>query len=210
MRLLITALFIFFINSSLSSQSFIKDCSDKKKESLNAILEQYNKGDTAGITEKFVRMMNDWGQCLIGKPINELSLETLSGQIFDEKSFKGKVVIINFWFTGCASCIIEMPALNRLVKEFHDSSVIFIGLTFDSKAKLEPFLEKVKFDFSIVGDSKDIIDLFGVNGYPTTIAIDKSQIIRKMWMGGGATNELINKEAYEKGKSIISELLKAQ
>ena len=42
-------------------------------------------------------------------------VKTIGGKRLTLAELQGKVVVINFWFIGCAPCISEMPALNKLV-----------------------------------------------------------------------------------------------
>ena len=63
--------------------------------------------------------------------------------------------MINLWFTSCYPCIAELPALNRLAKEYKDKDVVFIGLSLDSKKMLDrDFFPNYKFDFKIVADAR--------------------------------------------------------
>src|ERR687893_223477 len=64
------------------------------------------------------------------------SLTSMDGKKFELASLRGKVVVINFWFTGCPPCIEEMPKLNELVEKFKDKDVVFIAPTWDNEATL--------------------------------------------------------------------------
>ncbi len=75
-------------------------------------------------------------------PIESFKDET--GKVFLPEHLKGKLSIINFWFTSCPPCIEEIPDLYKLKKEFGDS-VNFIAITFESRKKVEKFLETTIF-----------------------------------------------------------------
>lgn len=210
MKIGLTGVFVFLFHCIVVAQSDIQKCGDKKNEEFQKLLKSAANKDSVEVwRRRFIQMDKDWEECLVGKSIADLTFLSLSGQKFDAKNLEGKVVVINFWFIACTPCMTELPALNRLVAEYKDSSVVFLGLTYDGRMKLDPFLAKVKFDFSIIPDSKDINDLFGINEYPTTLIIDKNKIIRKIWIGAG-TIENAKTEAYLKAKPIIDELLKAE
>jgi len=85
--------------------------------------------------------------------------------------------VLNFWFIGCKPCVEEIPDLNRIQEKFKDKDVVFLAVTFDSKKKLEEFVKKKPFNFTLVPDSMKIIRQFYVNSYPTTMLIDKDRKI---------------------------------
>ncbi|HET9824640.1 MAG TPA: TlpA disulfide reductase family protein [Chitinophagaceae bacterium] len=72
-------------------------------------------------------------------------------------------------------CIAEMPALKRLVEEYKDAGIIFLGVTLNDNATLRKrFLPKHRFDFVIIPDAQNIEDLFGVVVPPTIFMFDQS------------------------------------
>lgn len=69
----------------------------------------------------------------VGGPAPELELLKLlqapEGIKIDSNSLKGKVVVLEFWATWCAPCIVAMPHLNELADKFKDRPVRFISIT---------------------------------------------------------------------------------
>ena len=112
-----------------------------------------------------------------GTVLKELNFKDSNGNNFTLDSLKGKVIVLNFWFIGCKPCVEEIPDLNRIQEKFKDKDVVFLAVTFDSKKKLEEFVKKKPFNFTLVPDNMKIIRQFYVNSYPTTILIDKDRKI---------------------------------
>ena len=112
-----------------------------------------------------------------GTVLKELNFKDSNGNNFTLDSLKGKVIVLNFWFIGCKPCVEEIPDLNRIQEKFKDKEVVFLAVTFDSKKKLEEFVKKKPFNFTLVPDSMNIIRQFYVNSYPTTMLIDKDRKI---------------------------------
>ena len=119
---------------------------------------------------------------LEGKPIKPFSLKTLNDVIISESTVKGKVTVLNFWYTGCKPCIREMPDLNKLVDKYH-KSVNFIAPTFDSAERVEAFMKKREFKYVPLLDSKSFNESLGINVYPTHLIIDQEGIVRKVIFG---------------------------
>lgn len=100
----------------------------------------------------------------------------LNGKIYDAETCKGKIVVLNFWFIHCASCLQEMPQLNKLVLKYKDrKDIVFVSLALDNAAQLKSFLSKNKFDYAVVPDmSKYIYDTIQINTFPTHIILDRN------------------------------------
>lgn len=110
----------------------------------------------------------------MGAKAPEFSGTDLRGNAVSLKALRGKTVILNFWFTSCAPCLAEIPELNNLVAKYKDdSSVTFLALTYNSPEDVNIFLKHKDFKFNIVAGRSDIIDQYGIAGYPTSIVIDK-------------------------------------
>ncbi|MGK0389630.1 MAG: peroxiredoxin [Maribacter sp.] len=112
------------------------------------------------------------------------SIADMNGNVVNLDSLKGKVVVLNFWFTRCNPCIEEMRELNGLVKQYKDNEdVVFLAPTFDDKATVTTFLKKKTFDYTILPDAKSILDEYIVMGYPSNLVLDKKGDIQYQSMG---------------------------
>ena len=77
------------------------------------------------------------------KPLPGFSYVDLNGKNYTPENCKGKIIVLNFWFIHCNSCVAEMPELNQMVNSYKDrNDILFISMAFDSKNKLEEFLKK--------------------------------------------------------------------
>ncbi|GLS84851.1 TlpA family protein disulfide reductase [Paraferrimonas haliotis] len=65
------------------------------------------------------------------------------GKELSVDSFKGKVVMINYWATWCPPCIREIPALKKLEQSVNDDDFVFLPVSIDleGKAKVDQFLK---------------------------------------------------------------------
>lgn len=109
--------------------------------------------------------------------LDELTLTDIKGEVHTLETLKDKIIVIDFWFINCGSCIKEMPDLNTLKAEFETEDIEWFGVTYDPKDKVERFLERIKFDYTIVPDSKHLTDRFDIRFYPTTLIIDTNKKI---------------------------------
>lgn len=112
-----------------------------------------------------------------GTVLKKLNFKDFKDKEYTLDSLNGKVIVLNFWFIGCTPCVKEIPDLNKIQEKFKDKDVSFFAITFDSKKSLNEFVKKKQFDFVLVPESREIINQFYVNSYPTTIIIDKERKI---------------------------------
>lgn len=82
-----------------------------------------------------------------------LVLRDLQGANHDLASYRGKVVLINFWATWCEPCRDEMPAMQQLKRKLagRPFEVLAVNLA-ESESKISDFLRRFPLDFTIMLD----------------------------------------------------------
>ncbi|HEX6192977.1 MAG TPA: TlpA disulfide reductase family protein [Chitinophagaceae bacterium] len=150
-----------------------------------------------------------WIDCVNEKEIPSFSVKTLKDEKIKSKDLEGKIVVLNFWFIDCLPCIKELPALNRLVREYGKyKDVVFLSITWESKERIEKdFYSKYKLDFKVAANAQNVIDLFGKTGYPTTYVVGRDGHIKNAWLGG-PIDDTAETEAYNRIKPVLDNLLK--
>jgi peroxiredoxin len=157
--------------------------------------------------QKLQQNYDNWAECIKGQKAPLSAFQTLDGESYDMATLSGKVLVVNFWFMSCAPCVAEMPALNKLVKEYKGKNVLFLGFSSDKAASLKPaFFENHPFDFKIIADARNIIIPFHTNSFPTTYIVDQRGIIHQAWIGF-VGNGMDSLAPYHKAKSAIDDLL---
>jgi uncharacterized protein (TIGR03435 family) len=101
-----------------------------------------------------------------GPPLGEVSWDKL----------KGKVVVVEFWDTGCGPCRQAIPHLNELVDQFNRRSVVFLSISDDNADYLRGFLQRrpIKGCLALDGPFTPTKAAFGVNSIPITFIVDES------------------------------------
>jgi thiol-disulfide isomerase/thioredoxin len=143
---------------------------------------------------------------LTGKPIPAFNFEDMEGNFIASESLKGKVVLINLWFTKCAPCIKEMPELNKLMQDYKNQDVVFLSIAPEDKPTIKKFLKKYKFDFPVLPKNINYIESIS-NVMPVNIIIDKNGIVRK-YMGGIPVRMVTNANG-ERTETIDSSSIRA-
>lgn len=134
---------------------------------------------------------------------------TLKGETINKASLKGKIVVFNFWFIGCAPCVAELPALNKLAEEYK-KEVVFIAFGNSNKERtLNEFLPKHAFDYHLVADAKAYADKFMVSVWPVNMVFDGNGVLKYVSLGG-YTDERAKTAVYNNVSPILRELIRAK
>lgn len=131
-------------------------------------------------------------------------LKDVEGKVISSETFKGKVVVVDFWATWCPPCRAEIPGYIELQKKYGKDGLVIIGVSLDQKgpAVVKPFMEKFGINYQVVMGDDDISAAFGgMDAIPTTFIIDRTGIVRDRKVGAEPT------EHYE--KRIVALLKKA-
>lgn len=121
------------------------------------------------------------------------SLQTIEGDVITVDDLIGKPTIVNFWHTACGPCIKEMPILNQIKKEY-EGKVNFIAITFETKEKVEKFLNVRKFEFTHIINAADFMNSIQIKEFPKTFYLDKAGIVKKI---EGAISDEQKKDSIE-------------
>lgn len=118
-----------------------------------------------------------------GEPFPDFELTDIDGNTFTKDQLKGKIFLVNFWFTRCKPCIMEMPEMNEMVEEFQDNDIVFLAPTFDDEVQVRKFLSKRDFTYQSIPDVKDFCVEMNVRSYPTHFVVNREGIIDKVVIG---------------------------
>jgi thiol-disulfide isomerase/thioredoxin len=136
-------------------------------------------------------------------PAPEFSGIDLDGNKVASAALRGKVVVLNFWFTGCAPCVAEVPKLNALVAKFAGRDVEFLAISTDSAERLRPYLSQRPFKYRQVPGDVDIARAFGVKAYPTHVVVAPDGTLSYFRIGGNA-------DIVDELEGVVSRLLSAR
>ena len=114
----------------------------------------------------------------------DLSLTDLNGDRIHTSSYKGKIVLVNFWAAWCVPCRQEIPEFVKLQEKYPDK-VQIIGISLDdSESELRRFYKTQRINYPIVLGNLEIADAYGgILGLPTTYIIDQQGRIRGHQVG---------------------------
>lgn len=114
-------------------------------------------------------------------------MTALSGETLSTSELRGKVLLVNFWATYCASCVEEMP---RIVEAHHKFArrgyeTIAIAVRHDNPHRVAKFAASRELPFKVALDSSgELARQFGnVRLTPMSFLIDKQGRVLRRYVG---------------------------
>jgi thiol-disulfide isomerase/thioredoxin len=97
--------------------------------------------------------------------------------------YRGKVVILDFWYRGCGWCIKAMPQIKEVVDHFHAKPVAVLGMNTDADEKDARFVvDKLMLNYPTL-KAQGLPEKYSVRGFPTLIVIDRQGVVRARHVG---------------------------
>lgn len=134
----------------------------------------------------------------VGNTCPDINVDILeSGERFDLADHKGKVVVLNFWYTTCGPCIEELPHFNDVANEYADSVTMVAIHVEQTWVNATDWVEKnhpewIEGNMVLAWDTDRYCEtLFSIQACPITVVIDGDRIISDSFIGSVTRDELI-------------------
>jgi thiol-disulfide isomerase/thioredoxin len=110
------------------------------------------------------------------------------GKVHRLSDYRGKTVLLDFWYTGCGNCIKVQPYLRKIEAKMRKRPVVFLSVNVD-KSRVQWLKSVASGEYT----TSDVVNLytsgqqlkhpicrfFAIDSYPTLILIDpKGRLIR--------------------------------
>jgi peroxiredoxin len=126
----------------------------------------------------------------------DFTATTLTGSTLNFASYRGKVVVLNFWGSWCGPCREEAPTLAVAAEQYQKAGVDFLGVDVrDTTASAEAFTRNFGIAYPSVSDAGSVITLdftavVPIAGTPTTLVINRTGHIAAAVFGTATMSEL--------------------
>ena len=147
---------------------------------------------TIGIERFFKSERGDFFILETDKPLPDFTFQSLEGNRYALSDFAGKTVLIHFWASWCAPCVVEFPELIALANKKKDQFVILAFSTDRTPEAIQTFLKRhdmVTPDNMIVihDDNKAVTEgKFSVFRLPETYIVGGDGLLKRHIVGAYA------------------------
>lgn len=115
-----------------------------------------------------------------GQTAQNFTLKDLNNQSVALSQFRGKRVLVNFWYVNCPGCQEEMSALEQFYAQSQSQGVVVLGVDIvDDASTTAQYLLQLGITYPVVLDTQQhALDLYGVTSTPSSFLLDSQGIIR--------------------------------
>lgn len=153
------------------------------------LAEQYRKGDN----KNYIAgdgTVSEFTDPATRKQSQSWTSITESGGVISSADLKGQVVVLNFWYAGCAPCRAEAKDLQALKDEFAGQGVQVLGVNVrDTAPTILAFARNFELDYPSVVDAASGDVMLAYTGIvtpqavPTTLVLDKNSGVSARILG---------------------------
>jgi thiol-disulfide isomerase/thioredoxin len=124
---------------------------------------------------------------VVGKPAAVWQTKDLQGKEHSLKDYRGKVVLLDFWYRGCGWCMRAMPQVMQLVDDFKDQPVAVLGMNTDGDEKdAQLVVDAMKLNYPVL-KAQGLPEKYKVQGFPTLVIIDPEGKVADFHVGYSPT-----------------------
>jgi peroxiredoxin len=127
-----------------------------------------------------------------GQPAPDVEFTTMEGQKVKLSSFKGKIVLIDFWATWCPPCRKGLPITNKMNELYASKGLQVVTVSNENAPKIAQFIKENKYTFPAFRDpSNDAARTYKVNGIPTMVIVDARGNLSSYSVGLEAEDDVV-------------------
>ena len=162
----------------------------------DSLAQQYRDGDDKGYIAGDFRVVEipivDRGAPVDFEGVTE------TGENVSSDSYRGGVLVVNFWYAACGPCIVEAPLLEEVWRKYQTEDVEFLGVnTYDQPATALSFARDNGVTYPSVIDVDDgrvklaFASATPIQATPTTLVLDRSGRVAARIIGQLASTSIL-------------------
>jgi peroxiredoxin len=128
----------------------------------------------------------------VGDMAPDFAIKDEAGVEHKLSDYRGNVVFLNFWYTTCEPCRLEMPDMELLNRTFKDRKFKMVPISVDTNFDdVRKFYEANSLHMPMLLDpGKRIASKYNVYKFPETYLIDANGVVLKHYIGAKTWSNL--------------------
>lgn len=138
-----------------------------------ALLKQYLEQEPGSPDAELARQLIENPVRARKKLVPDFDLVTLEGDFLTSDDLRGKVVLLDFWFTSCPPCVASVPELQRMSRRMKEDPFVLLSVSVDQdETELKDFIAKNRMHWPQVWDKDHTFTRkCKVDRYPTYVLV---------------------------------------
>ena len=135
---------------------------------------------------------------LCGQPAPAIEMQLVDGKTWRLADQTGRVVVLDFWSTGCGPCRRALPELAALAKEFADQDVVFAGIGLDPascKDKIADLAKENGTPYAMGFGAAQAGRTYEVRAIPCLVVVDRAGVVRGRLVGFSAAGQEVLRQS---------------
>ncbi len=110
--------------------------------------------------------------------------------------YVGKVVVLDFWATWCAPCMMVSPHMQKIHEAYAERSVVVLAVHYDDQGDPKRYTKRNGYTFTVLDDGLTVAKRMGVSKIPTVMIIgpDGRVVHRQTGFAEGDEKKLVDSD----------------
>jgi len=120
----------------------------------------------------------------VGESLKPFSLPSPEGKTITAGTYRGRVLVVNFWGTWCKPCLKELPEFAQLYRRYRKYGMTLLAIATDEEAEgVSEVVDKKKLAAKIAIAGEAYAGKYGSPKFPFTFIVDYKGVIRAAYRG---------------------------
>ena len=169
-------------------------------ELYTRLADAMEKSDDQRLVERAEKIRGSARRLKLPGSFMKVTGTTADGEDFNWASYRGKVVLVDFWASWCGPCRREIPNMKNQLAKYGKKGFDIVGVNLDTtKAAYQEYVEQHEITWTNLMSDKEeergwdnpLAAHYGVSGIPTAILVDQRGIVVSMLARGPRLNMLL-------------------
>jgi peroxiredoxin len=120
----------------------------------------------------------------VGQKLKNFKLATSDGKSVSNGTYRGRVLVVNFWGTWCKPCLKELPEFDQLFRRYRKFGMALLAIATDEDAEpVNDFKNKRKLAAKLAIGGEDYAGQYSSPQFPFTFVVDTHGTIKASYRG---------------------------